>query len=102
MKKPVFLLLMYVLSAAAGRAQGQSNPIALHPQNPHYFVYQGKAMALITSAEHCGAVLNLDFDYKKYLKTLADEGMNYTRIFTGTYYEIEGDFNIEKTLLPPN
>ncbi len=101
MKKPVFLLLMYVLLAAVGQAQGQSNPIALHPQNPHYFVYQGKATALITSAEHYGAVLNSDFDYKKYLTTLADEGMNYTRIFTGTYYEIEGDFNIEKNTLAP-
>jgi hypothetical protein len=101
MKKNVFLLLMYGLSLAIGQVHGQTNPIALHPQNPHYFIYQGKATALITSAEHYGAVLNLDFDYKKYLKTLADEGMNYTRIFTGTYYEIEGDFGIEKNNLAP-
>lgn len=101
MRKTVFLLLMCVLSADIDVVQGQTNPIALHPQNPHYFTYQGKTTALITSAEHYGAVLNLDFDYKKYLQTLADEGMNYTRIFTGTYYEIQGDFNIENNTLAP-
>lgn len=101
MKKTLFLLLTYVLLSAANLVQAQSSPIALHPQNPHYFIYQGKTTALITSAEHYGAVLNLDFDYKKYLKTLADEGMNYTRIFTGTYYEIQGDFNIENNTLAP-
>jgi hypothetical protein len=101
MKKTVVLILLGVLLVARGRVLGQSRPLALHPQNPHYFTYQGKTTALITSAEHYGAVLNLDFDYKKYLKTLADEGMNYTRIFTGTYYEIQGDFNIENNTLAP-
>ena len=78
-------------------------PIRLHPDNPHYFQYRGETRALITSAEHYGAVLNLDFDYQKYLKTLSDEGMNYTRIFVGTYYELAGEsFNIEhNTLAPP-
>ena len=37
-------------------------PIQLHPENPHYFLYKGKPLALITSAEHYGALLNLDFD----------------------------------------
>ena len=30
----------------------------------------GEAVALITSAEHYGAVLNVDFDYPRYLDTL--------------------------------
>ena len=78
-------------------------PIRLHPDNPHYFLYQGKPLALITSAEHYGALLNLDVDYRKYLKTLSDDGMNYTRIFTGTYYEIAGEsFNIEHNTLAPS
>lgn len=77
-------------------------PITLHPENPHYFQYKGKTLALVTSAEHYGAVLNLDFDHRKYLETLADEGMNYTRIFTGIYYEIYGEsFGIEKNTLAP-
>ena len=77
-------------------------PIKLHPENPHYFLYKGRALALITSAEHYGAVLNLDFDFNTYLKTLSEDGMNYTRIFTGTYFEIEGEsFSIQNNTLAP-
>ncbi len=77
-------------------------PIQLHPENPHYFQYRGKTLALVTSAEHYGALLNLDFDYQTYLKTLAAEGMNYTRIFTGSYFEIPGEsFGIQKNTLAP-
>ncbi len=101
MQKLILSILAQCVLLAISTAQAQTNPIALHPENPHYFTYQDKPTALITSSEHYGAVLNLDFDYKKYLQTLADEGMNYTRIFTGTYYEITGDFNIEKNNLAP-
>jgi len=77
-------------------------PIQLHPENPHYFIFKGKALALITSAEHYGAVLNQDFEYKTYLKTLSEEGMNYTRIFSGSYFEIEGEsFGIQNNTLAP-
>ena len=76
-------------------------PIALHPENQHYFIYKGKPAVLVTSAEHYGAVLNLDFDYKKYLETLHREGMNYTRIFAGSYVEIPGSFGIENNSLAP-
>lgn len=77
-------------------------PIQLHPENPHYFLYKGEPLALITSAEHYGAVLNLDFDYRTYLETLAADGMNYTRIFTGSYFEIPGEsFGIQKNTLAP-
>ena len=82
-----------VVSAAA--------PIALHPENPHYFLWHGKPTVLITSAEHYGAVLNLDFDYRKYLDTLAAEGMMMTRIFSGAYVEPEGAFNIARNTLAP-
>ena len=34
--------------------------------------------------------MNLDFDYRKYLDTLAADGMNYTRVFSGAYVEPEG------------
>jgi hypothetical protein len=79
-----------------------AGPIQLHPENPHYFLYKGKPLALITSAEHYGAVLNLDFDYRTYLRTLSDEGMNYTRIFTGSYFEIAGEsFGIQNNTLAP-
>ena len=80
-----------------------SGPIQLHPDNPHYFLYHGQPLALITSAEHYGALINLDFDYQKYLRTLSDEGMNYTRIFVGTYYELAGEsFGIQHNTLAPS
>ena len=37
--------------------------LRLHPDNPHYFQWRGRPTILITSAEHYGAVMNLDFDY---------------------------------------
>jgi hypothetical protein len=42
-------------------------PIRLHPDNPRYFLWRGKPTVLITSGEHYGAVMNLDFDYVRYL-----------------------------------
>jgi hypothetical protein len=51
-------------------------PLVLHPTNPHYFLFRGKPAIIITSGEHYGAVMNLDFDYVKYLETLRSDGMN--------------------------
>jgi len=79
----------------------QVKPIALHPENPHYFIYKEKPEILITSGEHYGAVLNLDFDYKKYLQELQSHDLNLTRLFTGAYAEPPGAFNIEKNTLAP-
>lgn len=104
-----FLLIALFVSFLSCNSQKEekqpeipNGSISLHPENPHYFQYKGKTMVLVTSAEHYGAVLNLDFDYKKYLHTLEEEGMNYTRIFTGTYFEIyEESFGIQKNTLAP-
>ena len=91
--------------AAAGRPAQERRqataPLALHPENPHYFLWQGRPAILITSAEHYGAVMNLDFDYRKYLDTLAADGMNYTRVFSGAYVEPEGAFKIARNTLAP-
>ncbi len=76
-------------------------PLALHPENPHYFLYKGRPAVLITSGEHYGAVLNLDFDYVKYLDTLQADGLNLTRTFTGAYVEPSGAFNIAQNTLAP-
>jgi hypothetical protein len=109
----LIILFVLILTACSDFKQGfqdassnseipASGPIQLHPDNPHYFSYKGEPMVLITSAEHYGALLNLDFDYKKYLQTLGAEGMNYTRIFTGTYFEIPGEsFSITYNTLAP-
>jgi hypothetical protein len=78
-----------------------SEPIRLHPHNPHYFLWRGQPTVLITSAEHYGALLNLDFDYVKYLDTLARDGLNLTRVFSGAYCENPAAFNITQNTLAP-
>ena len=95
--KTLLSLLLVVTSSAAIKAQ----PISLHPDNPHYFLFQGKPTVLITSAEHYGSVLNLDFDYVKYLDALSADGLNLTRIFSGVYVEPQGAFNIAENTLSP-
>jgi hypothetical protein len=78
-----------------------SAAISIHPENPHYFFWRGKPVVLIGSGEHYGALLNLDFDYQKYFDTLAADGMMLTRLFSGSYVEPEGAFNIAKNTLAP-
>ena len=56
---------------------------------------------LITSGEHYGAVLNLDFDYVRYLDELQARGMNLTRTFSGVYCEDQKSFNIPGNTLAP-
>ena len=78
-----------------------AEPIRLHPDNPHYFLWRGQPTVLITSAEHYGALLNLDFDPIKYLDTLARDGLNLTRVFSGAYCENPTAFNIANNTLAP-
>jgi hypothetical protein len=112
MKKPKSLRLIATATllaiACASTLQAQAadstkkDPIQLDPVNPHYFFYQGKTIALISSGEHYGAVLNADFDGSKYLSTLQAEGLNYTRLFGGSYVEVPGkSFGIKRNDLAP-
>ena len=78
-----------------------ASPLSLHPENPHYFLFRGKPELVITSGEHYGAVLNLDFDYVKYLDTLKRDGLNGTRTWSGAYCESPADFNITSNTLAP-
>jgi len=97
-----FLLVLLSVCPAGAQAGGKQEPIRLHPQNPHYFLFQGKAVALIASAAHYGSVINGDFDYHKYLAALAADGMNYARVFAGSYVEEPGkSFGIERNNLAP-
>jgi len=75
--------------------------LKLHPDNPRYFAFRGKPTILIGSGEHYGAVLNLDFDYVRYLDTLARDGLNHTRTFSGVYCEQPGAFGIARNTLAP-
>lgn len=102
MRKPlsVSLAALAALLAALSPARA-ADPLALHPNNSRYLDFRGKATILVGSGEHYGAVVNRDFDFRKYLDTLAADGLNLTRLFVGTYYEKPGDFGIEANTLAP-
>jgi hypothetical protein len=93
--KIFFFVIVLMLSGAALPAQ----PVRLHSENPHYFFFKGKPTLLISSAEHYGAVLNLDIDYKAYLHVLAKNSFNHTRLFSGAYCEgNESEFLSNRTI----
>jgi hypothetical protein len=85
----------------AGPVLAASAPLSLHPENAHYFLFRGKPAIVITSGEHYGSVLNLDFDYAKYLRTLESDGLNGTRTWAGAYCEQAGAFKISDNTLAP-
>lgn len=89
------------LVVATTRLSPAAEPIRLHPDNPHYFLFRGKPAALIGSTEHYGAVLNLDFDYRTYLDELKAHDLNLTRVFSGVYCEPPGAFKIRVNTLAP-
>src|SRR5690242_13736825 len=93
-------LLLNFLTVLLGAAEPAA-PIALHPENPHYFLWRKEPTVLITSGEHYGAVLNLDFDYVRYLDELQANGLNHTRTFSGTYREVPASFGITENTLAP-
>lgn len=89
----------------AGLSTGNTpaQPIGLLPENPHYLAWRGEPLVVVGSGEHYGAVLNADFDFRKYLTTLGQEGLNHTRLFTGAaYVEPQGAFNIARNTLAPD
>ena len=91
-----FLVLMLSLFVI----QLFSQPIKVHPSNPHYFLFNGQPTVLITSAEHYGGVMNKAFDYVKYFDALKEYGLNYTRIYPGVLFEPMGKFVPGNTLGP--
>jgi len=99
---PVIQVAVGLLLFCDAQAPALAQTLRLHPENPRYFQWRGKPVVLITSAEHYGAVLNLDFNYKRYLDTLASDKLNLTRTFTGAaYVEPAGAFNIARNTLAP-
>jgi len=74
--------------------------IRISEKNPHYYEYKGKEILLITSAEHYGAVISKKFDYVSYFNTLAEYGLNYTRIYPGAFVEPVGYWMPEDMMAP--
>jgi len=97
----IFSLFFPVFLSACAGISGTESPISLHPDNSHYFLFRGEPTVLITSGEHYGVVLNLGFDYKRYLAELESCGLNHTRVFAGTYREVPGSFKITDNTLAP-
>jgi hypothetical protein len=91
-------LLGFVLTFVVGQLAAE--PIKVHPDNPHYYLFNGKPTILITSAEHYGAVVNKDFDYVTYFDALKSYGLDYTRIYPGALFEPMGKFVRGNTLGP--
>ena len=91
---------LFSVVVLAQQAAGEG-PVRLHAENRHYFDLAGRAGVLVTSGEHYGAVLNLDFDHTPYLDALAKDGLNQTRTFSGTYREVPGSFQIRDNTLAP-
>jgi hypothetical protein len=96
MSKTIEILSFVLLLAAPALAE----PIKVDPSNPHYFLFNGQPTILITSAEHYGAVINLDFDYVAYLDALKANGMNYTREWPGALLEMVGELYAGNTMGP--
>jgi hypothetical protein len=95
------LLLILIANAAWGTFARAAAPLALCAENGHYFSWHGRPTVLVTSGEHYGAVLNLDFNYLRYLDTLLADGLNHTRAFSGTYRETQQSFGISENTLAP-
>lgn len=92
------VLLAHSLARAAEPAR---QPISLHPDNPRYFLFRGKPAILVGSGEHYGSVLNLEFDYERYLDVIQADGLNLTRTFSGYYREVPASFGIRGNTLAP-
>lgn len=58
-----------------------SRPLAIHPDNPKYFIFRGKPRVLIAATEHYGSVINRRFDFTRYLAEAADKKQTLTRTF---------------------
>lgn len=97
MSKLLYAFVLVWLNFNATLAQ----PLRLLPENPHYFEYLGQPLVVVGSGEHYGAVMNLDFDFDKYLASIKADGLNTTRLFMGAYYEKPGAFGIQKNTLAP-
>ena len=92
-------ITLALAAAFVAPAAAADRPLSLCPDNPHYFLFRGKPTVLLTSGEHYGAVLNLDFDAISYLDELKARKFNLTRTFSGTYREDPSAFGIVENTL---
>jgi hypothetical protein len=87
MIKKRFLLFSITAVLLTCASVNLNSQVMVNPSNPHYFIYKGKPLVLITSDHHYGAVIDMDFDYAKFLNYMSDNKMNLTRIYPGGMFE---------------
>ena len=63
------------------KTAGTSGLLKIHPQNPHYFAVNGSPIILISSSDIYYDIFSPNYDFRKYLDSLAASEMNITRIY---------------------
>jgi hypothetical protein len=71
--------LRFFFTLCAQEAPKVEAPIRLHTQNLHFSLRRNRAVVMIGSGEHYGAVLNGDFDSHQYSQTPETGGLDYPR-----------------------
>jgi hypothetical protein len=74
---PLLSLTLLAASTVAPAAEA----LRIHPDNPHYFLFRGKPLVLLSASEHYGSVINRPFDFEKYLDDAVAHKMTMTRTF---------------------
>jgi hypothetical protein len=55
--------------------------VSIDPQNPKYLLFRGRPLVLVSASEHYGSVINLPFNFEKYLDDATARHMTMTRTF---------------------
>jgi hypothetical protein len=98
---PLSLALLLALLPAPAPDPGASRGLSVCERNPRYLSFRGRPTLLVGSGEHYGAVINLDFDFVRYLDAVQASGQNLVRLFSGAYREHAKSFGIPMNTLNP-
>ena len=73
--------LIAAISFLVGIQICSADALRIHPENPHYFLFRGKPLVLLSASEHYGSIMNRPFDFEKYLDDAVAHKMTMTRTF---------------------
>ncbi len=73
--------------------------LAIHPDNPKYFLFRGRPLVLLAASEHYGSIVNRRFDFERYLYEAAATKQTVTRTFL-LYRELQSARNPCSPLKP--
>jgi hypothetical protein len=80
------------------RLAGQA-ALAIHPDNPKYFLFRKRPLVLLAASEHYGSIVNRRFDFERYLYEAAATKQTVTRTFL-LYRELQSARNPCSPLKP--